>query len=792
MFTNSKKSEFAYAIEPEAAVYQIHDRREPPTMMNFAAADTSYHERRRGRVFVDDPLSSLEQEILLFRHNNIQKFQQVLGCVEEEPEYRLDDIECALRYNSLDSGIPTEYDEDDVANSINTTLNRLISLSLEQQCFRQPEGDECTNAMSSFTAAAAAPITVKSNNNCCSPVPLNETYNLVEEVYVNRDQCHTTELQVLDESPEDGIVVAIDIGTTYTGYAYSFRRSGRIAVMKKPDYECDTIVDGQKIPTALLLSPDFNFHSFGTAARDYFHDMHPEEAHKWYYFDKFKMFLYNKDVISKETHIMAANSVSLPATRILTEALRHLRYLILEELTERCSEALSLDSISWILTVPAIWNKSTRQLMKEIAIEAGLGSLENPEAVTIVLEPEAAAVHCRSARLKNTKVLSKITYQDTYETDYCVLNEIGEGCNYLVVNCGGGTVDVTIHQVCRTVNRLPISKLHKPSAGVCGSLSVDIEFVKLLCALFGFGFMSDFKLQRPAAYMELLQRFEEAKKSVSSKVRAPIVIRPPYAFIEHYLKYSDKDVSDAVRDYGSDAIVWNELDGVFILHYLAIEPLFLPSFACISEQINSIVNEDQKVTHMFLVGGYSQSLWLQEKITERFSDRLKIILPDMAFVSVLRGAVMYDLNRSDTPAYRAKHSYAVGIIKPFVDNTHPIEKLVIKDGKRWCTDLLDYLIEENDCIRDNETVIKKYTPANSSQDSIVINIYLVHNLSAKFVTDDGVSKCGSLKLTRNEDVQLSKELLVQIGFCGQGEVVATALDLASGTRVDAQIAETDC
>jgi len=56
-----------------------------------------------------------------------------------------------------------------------------------------------------------------------------------------------------------------------------------------------------------------------------------------------------------------------------------------------------------------------------------LGSLENPEAVTIVLEPEAAAVHCRSARLKNTKVLSKISFQDTYETDYCVLNEIGEG-----------------------------------------------------------------------------------------------------------------------------------------------------------------------------------------------------------------------------------------------------------------------------------------------------------------------------------------------------------------------------
>lgn len=92
--------------------------------------------------------------------------------------------------------------------------------------------------MSSFTAV---PAVAKSNNNCCSQQPLNETYNLVEEVYVNnRDQCHTAELQVLDESPEDGIIVAVDIGTTYTGYAYSFRRSGRISVMKKPD--CNYII----------------------------------------------------------------------------------------------------------------------------------------------------------------------------------------------------------------------------------------------------------------------------------------------------------------------------------------------------------------------------------------------------------------------------------------------------------------------------------------------------------------------------------------------------------------------
>lgn len=59
-----------------------------------------------------------------------------------------------------------------------------------------------------------------------------------------------------------------------------------------------------------------------------------------------------------------------------------------------------------------------------------MGSFENPESMTIILEPEAAAVHCRNVRLKHTRMLSKNNFQDNYETDYCVLNEIGEGKHY--------------------------------------------------------------------------------------------------------------------------------------------------------------------------------------------------------------------------------------------------------------------------------------------------------------------------------------------------------------------------
>lgn len=58
----------------------------------------------------------------------------------------------------------------------------------------------------------------------------------------------------------------------------------------------DPGVANQKSPTSLLLTPDLRFHSFGFAARDFYHDLDPEEARHWLYFDKFKMKIHSTSV----------------------------------------------------------------------------------------------------------------------------------------------------------------------------------------------------------------------------------------------------------------------------------------------------------------------------------------------------------------------------------------------------------------------------------------------------------------------------------------------------------------
>lgn len=58
----------------------------------------------------------------------------------------------------------------------------------------------------------------------------------------------------------------------------------------------DCGINNQKSPTILLLTPELEFHSFGYAARDHYHDLEPEDARNWYYFDKFKMALHHNAV----------------------------------------------------------------------------------------------------------------------------------------------------------------------------------------------------------------------------------------------------------------------------------------------------------------------------------------------------------------------------------------------------------------------------------------------------------------------------------------------------------------
>lgn len=123
----------------------------------------------------------------------------------------------------------------------------------------------------------------------------------------------TTPLPTSPSTPQSdfSVVVAIDFGTTFSGYAYSFTKDPEaVHVMRKCEGG-DPGVINMKTLTTLLLTPEGEFHSFGFTARDFYHDMKFTEAQKWLYFDKYKLALQD-DKVKLQTFLIVTYQDLIP------------------------------------------------------------------------------------------------------------------------------------------------------------------------------------------------------------------------------------------------------------------------------------------------------------------------------------------------------------------------------------------------------------------------------------------------------------------------------------------------
>uniref|UniRef100_A0A8C1VYE5 Heat shock protein 12A n=1 Tax=Cyprinus carpio TaxID=7962 RepID=A0A8C1VYE5_CYPCA len=577
------------------------------------------------------------------------------------------------------------------------------------------------------------------------------------------------------------VVVAIDFGTTSSGYAYAFTKEPECIHTMRRWEGGDPGVSNQKTPTTILLTPDKKFHSFGYAARDFYHDLDPTESKQWLYLEKFKMNL----------HTTA-------------------------ELSDQAGSDFDNADVRWVITVPAIWKMPAKQFMREASYKAGLVSRDNPDQLIIALEPEAASIYCRKLRLHQMVDLGNKTALNGYSPTenvgmgmtqakehvrrnrqsrtFLVENVIGElwselteGDRYVVVDCGGGTVDLTVHQI-----RMPeghLKELYKASGGPYGSLGIDYEFEKLLCKIFGQDFIDQFKIKRPAAWVDLMIAFESRKRAATPDRSNPLNINLPFSFIDYYKKFRGHSVEHALRKSNVDFVKWSS-QGMLRMNPDAMNALFKPTIDHIIQHLTELFDKPEvtDIKFLFLVGGFAESPLLQQAVQKMLQGRSRIIIPHDVGLTILKGAVLFGLDPSVIKVRRSPLTYGVGVLNRFVEGKHPPEKMIVKDSTRWCTDVFDTFISADQSVALGETVKRSYTPAKPSQQVIVIHVYCSEKESVSFITDPGVRKCGTLKLdvSGTESPAARREIQTLMQF-GDTEIRAMAVDVATSRSVKASI-----
>ena len=101
-------------------------------------------------------------------------------------------------------------------------------------------------------------------------------------------------------------VVAIDFGTTYSGFAFSFNAGQeKDEIFLNRDWTNEQNCRTSKTPTCLLLRSDMSFDSFGYDAVEKYADLQSKkEGEEYFFFQHFKMELHSNEVKQYNSNLL--------------------------------------------------------------------------------------------------------------------------------------------------------------------------------------------------------------------------------------------------------------------------------------------------------------------------------------------------------------------------------------------------------------------------------------------------------------------------------------------------------
>ncbi|XP_061186212.1 heat shock 70 kDa protein 12A-like [Saccostrea echinata] len=586
------------------------------------------------------------------------------------------------------------------------------------------------------------------------------------------------------------VVAAIDFGTTYSGYAFSFLSDYRrdpLSVYTNTRWENEG--DGTfKTPTTILFDEQERFHSFGYDAEKKYaslaseneedeegeDDLEKENHQNWFYFRRFKMKLFKAisqggrprgKRITEDMQLTAQNGNKMSAIKVFSGAIRflkdHLDKVLVKQLESKEKSGKSVkqtswaDDIRWVLTVPAIWSNEAKQFMRRAAEQAGIKG----DQLILALEPEAAAIFCKQIALSKQNDESEISaYQP--------------GKKFMVVDCGGGTVDVTAHKV---VEDGSLKELHCATGDAIGGTNVDRMFFDALTQWLGADVVNQFKRENAADWLDLEKNFESKKRGIGRNEEENVTFSNLGELCQKYKSRSGNSVNSRFADLNMQKSV-----KVFKENKFRFESSYLRELA-FDGPINAVINHLERlflnhtlsdIDTILLVGGFSECPILQQKIKDSFPNKI-VTIPPEPNLAVLKGAVIFGHSPKSISQRLSPRYYGIATNVPFERGKHPESNLMHIDGADICTDVFKCMIKKNAPLT---RIQKTFTPSTEYSRYANIEIY-ESDSNVFFCNDSGCRMLGNIVVEISECLgkDRKREIDVSLEF-GSTELYVVAQD----------------
>ncbi|KAI1757504.1 hypothetical protein F4782DRAFT_525317 [Xylaria castorea] len=431
------------------------------------------------------------------------------------------------------------------------------------------------------------------------------------------------------------IIIGLDFGTTYSGAVW--------AHSKAPD-DLNPVKDwpasrrGNRCVSSLKIASQIRYLDNGEFewGAQVAEDADPREVHKL-----FKLLLVEGNLFENAATTVGGVSPPADVDQTITDYMTGIFEHVLQTIRVRigCDMAGS-SPIHIVLTVPAIWS----DLAKQRTLQAfGRVPKMAETSTTLLSEPEAAAISA-------LRELDRGSLRD--------------GDTFVVVDAGGGTVDLITYTVDSLFPILQVNEATVGTGDLCGAALVNLRFEQFLTAK-----LQDEPDWDTEVLREALDSFEiRVKRSFSlSALAKNWTYNIPVPGLA-------RNVEAGVLRNGRYVLKSSDVHMFFERYILRIIQLIKEQIAMCHNPIRTIL----------LVGGFGQSMYVRERVERAIGEDksiqgpVEILQPPNAWLAVARGAAMkgiaeampedYDIPVVMSRTARKHYGYEVGV--RFDSNVH--------------------------------------------------------------------------------------------------------------------------
>lgn len=312
-----------------------------------------------------------------------------------------------------------------------------------------------------------------------------------------------------------------------------------------------------------------------------------------------------------------------------------------------------------------------------------------------------------------------------------------------MVDAGGGTVDLALHQKAGPPWSKKVREVAPSSGGLCGGTYVDEGFFKFLRQTIPC--FKKFADENSQTVLKLQSWWDTVRCDFDGNMQFNYELELPVKLARAWEEH------DAIRGGRFNAVASQDSIDLTLEDMLGI-------FDPVVEQILQLISDQMipGLKAMMIVGGFSASPYLIKRIKAAFSQKLApgtIIFPKEPGSAICCGAVAFGVGESDLVMSRiSKKTYGIRIERSFLPGDPEHFKVEV-DNDTLCDNVFEVFVRKGDAVLVDCCVSKSFSPTRDYSTQTVISLYSTSDSDPDYVTDPGSCRESSFTVhhpSRNE------------------------------------------